>query len=325
MTSVSEILSILADGKFHSGEQLGKNLDISRSAVWKKIKSLSRYGLAVHSVKGKGYRLSKSIEFLHRNKIFTSIDAEIKPWLNKLTILDITDSTNQYLLNIIDKREFHAHCVFAEFQTAGRGRRGHGWISPYASGINFSTGWYFETPPDYLTSISLGAGVAIIRTLNRLNINTAGLKWPNDIFWDNRKLGGSLVELRAEPAGPCKVVVGIGINYSFPEYNLDSIDQPWVDMATIQKDLTSRNLFAAVLITELLKVMVQIQNDGVDNIIKEWRKYDAMKGKQATLLLTGTSISGNLLGIDDTGALLMSVNDSVKKFNSGEISLRVKN
>ena len=325
MSSASEILSILSDGKFHSGEQLGKILGISRSAVWKNVKALSRYGLVIHSVKGKGYRLSKPIEYLRKDEIWSSIDKEITPVLGKLTILDVIDSTNQFLLNIIDKHEFHAHCVFAEFQTAGRGRRGHGWVSPYASGITFSTGWYFDTPPDYLTSISLGAGVAIIRTLHRLGIDSAGLKWPNDVFWSDRKLGGSLVELRAEPAGPCKVVVGIGINYSFPERKTGLIDQPWIDMAGIQTALISRNLFAAALISELIKILLQIQNDGVGNIINEWRKFDVMKGKQATLFLTGTSINGRLLGIDDTGALLMSVNDSVKKFNSGEISLRVRN
>lgn len=324
MNSITQILSILSDGRFHSGEELGRNLSISRSAVWKKIGSLQKYGLVIYSIKGKGYRLSKPIDLLNREKILSSLDEDIKQFLKVLTVHEQIDSTNQYLLNIIDNHDFHAHTVLAEFQSAGRGRRGHGWVSPYASGITMSAGWHFETPPELLTGISLGAGVAIMRTLNRIGITDAGLKWPNDIFWQDRKLGGSLVELKAESTGPCNVVIGVGINYSFPIENTDAIDQPWVDITSIQHKTTPRNLIIAILISELFRLLLQIQNGITSDIINEWRKHDIMKGKLATLLLPDSSIQGQIEGIDDSGALIMSINGKKRKFNTGEISLRIQ-
>lgn len=324
MNSITRLLSLLADGRFHSGEDLGRELAISRTAVWKKIKSLQRYGISVHSVKGKGYRLSRAIEFLDREKIIASIDSTMKPVLRRLTLHEQIDSTNRFLLDQTDTPDFHAHVALAEFQSAGRGRRGHGWISPYAAGICLSAGWHFETPPEPLTGISLGTGVAIMRALCKAGIKGAGLKWPNDIFWQGRKLGGTLVEMRAESTGPCNVVIGIGINYSFPPEERYSIDQPWVDIATIRRDPVSRNVFTAMLISELFGLLTEIRNGGFGEILDEWRQHDHMKGRHATLLLPDRTVTGLLLGVDDSGALLMSIDDQVKKFNSGEISLRVQ-
>lgn len=324
MSSIIQLLSILSDGKFHSGEELGRHLGLSRSAIWKKIGKLEKYGLVVYSIKGKGYRLSKPVDLLNREKILSLLDEDAKSIVKELTVLEEVDSTNQYLLNQIDNTGFHAHVVLAEYQTLGRGRRGHTWISPYASGITMSLGWHFETPPELLTGISLGAGVAIMRTLHRLGIDDAGLKWPNDIIWRRRKLGGSLVELKAESTGPCNMVIGIGINYSFPSNIVHSIDQPWVDMTSIQPEKTSRNLAIAILLSELFRVLLQVEDEGTGNIINEWRKHDIMKDKQATLLLPASNIQGMVRGIDDSGALIMSINGKIKKFNSGEISLRIR-
>lgn len=326
MNLQNKLLSLLADGRFHSGEELGTRLSISRAAVWKRIKSLQRSGLIIHSVKGKGYRTVRPLEFLGQDIIFSYLDAEIKPLVRQFTLHTEIDSTNQYLLDRIDQDNFHGHITLSEYQTRGRGRRGNTWISPFAAGIYLSLGWHFDPAPEPLALISLGAGVAVMRALNRAGIDGAGLKWPNDVFWQYRKLGGTLVEMRAESAGPCNVVIGIGINYSFTagSNNSAGIDQPWVDIATIQKTAISRNQLTAIIISEVVSLLESYSGQDDCGIIDEWRRYDCMKGKRARLVLPGQAVNGLILGIDENGALLMSVNDKLKKFSSGEISLRLQ-
>jgi BirA family biotin operon repressor/biotin-[acetyl-CoA-carboxylase] ligase len=263
---------------------------------------------------------------LERGKIFSYIDSDIKPLVGQITLHTEVDSTNQYLLNMIDHDYFHGHITLAEYQTEGRGRRGNAWVSPFASGICLSLGWHFDPAPEPLALVSLGTGVAVMRALGRVGISDAGLKWPNDVVWQYQKLGGTLIEMRAESAGPCNIVIGIGINYSFPaELNYSTgIDQPWVDIAKIQQPAVLRNKFTAILISEILRLIKNYAGRNYSGIIDEWRRYDCMKGKFAKLVMPGRTVSGLILGIDDNGALLMSVNDRMEKFNSGEISLRLQ-
>jgi len=326
MNLQNKLLSLLADGKFHSGEKIGAHLSISRTAVWKRIKSLRQSGLVIYPVKGKGYRTAQPLELLDQEKLFSYFDADIRPLIRKCTLHMEVDSTNQYLLNRIGHHDFQGHITLAEYQTQGRGRRGNEWISPFAAGIYLSIGWYFDPAPDPLALISLGTGVAVMRALCRAGIADAGLKWPNDVIWQNRKLGGTLVEMRAESAGPCYVVIGVGINYSFPEAlnTSNEIDQPWVDITTIQNPAISRNEFTAILISEIIRLMNNYAGQDDCGIIDEWRHYDCAKGKSANLLMQNRTVNGLILGIDDGGALLMSVNDKLEKFSSGEISLKLQ-
>ena len=326
MNLQNKLLSLLADGKFHSGEELGEQLSISRTAIWKRIRSLQQSGLMIYSVKGKGYRTAQPLEFLDQDKIFSYLDADIKPSIRQFSLHTEIDSTNQFLLNRIDHDDFHGHISLSEHQTKGRGRRGNVWVSPFAAGIYLSLGWHFDPAPETLALVSLGTGVAVIHALGRAGISDAGLKWPNDVLWQYQKLGGTLVEMRAESAGPCNMVIGIGINYSFPEESNGNagIDQPWIDMASIQQPAISRNKFTAVLISEVVRLMDGFVRKDNPGIIDEWRRYDCMKGKHAKLVLPGRIVNGVVLGIDDNGALLMSVNEKLEKFSSGEISLRLQ-
>ena len=187
-------------------------------------------------------------------------------------------------------------------------------------------GWYFDPAPQPLTLVSLGPGIAVIRALHRIGIRDAGLKWPNDIYWQGRKLGGILVEAREESAGPCRLVLGIGVNFCFPASQGQKIDQPWVDMATIQQPLCSRHVFAAALISETLRLlgdMATMYNSG-SRIIDEWRRHDHMPCKRARLILPARTVDGRIIGIDPSGALLMDVKGKVARFYSGDIRLKVQ-
>lgn len=317
------LLELLADGRFHSGSVLSETLSVTRAAIWKKIAALKHCGIDVYAVKGKGYRLSRPLECLQRDKIESSISPAAAGCFNKLSILRDIDSTNGYLLALINRDSFHAHAVLAEYQTAGRGRRGSQWVSPFAAGICLSFGWHYPEPVETINLVSLAAGVAVMRAFQELDIAGAGLKWPNDIHWKGRKLGGILVEMRMESAGPCNVVVGVGLNYSIPERAGREIDQPWVDIASIKNPAPSRNRLAAVLIGELARMLAGLQGHPSEDIIAAWREHDCMIGKQASLVLPGRQLQGMVAGIDDDGALLFADGKRPpRRYHAGEISLK---
>jgi BirA family biotin operon repressor/biotin-[acetyl-CoA-carboxylase] ligase len=324
MHNRAKLLRLIADGELHSGEKLGNTLGISRTAVWKIINSLSHYGVTIVAVKGKGYRLSRPIEFLDREILLSGISPSAKKNLNQLEIFEEIESTNQYLLDNLQVSDKHGIVVLAEYQTHGRGRRDSSWISPFGSGLCLSTQWHFEQPLDSLTCLSLAVGSAVIRVLEKMGFEGVGLKWPNDIFFQNRKLGGLLIETRGEIAGPCDVVIGMGLNIAFPVDFEANIDQPWIDLASIKDSVPSRNVIAAELISELMLLLDAYAETDTKDIINEWQKYDCMRGKLAKLILPDKSITGQVVGVDDDGALLMSVNDNVRKFTAGEISLRAE-
>ena len=282
--------------------------------------------MEIHSLRGRGYRLGQPVELLERDRLLALLDGKVRPLLRTLTLHTEVKSTNQYLLDRINSPDFHGHVTLAEYQSAGRGRRGRHWHAPIAAGICLSLGWHFDPAPQPLTLVSLGAGIAVIRALRRIGIRDAGLKWPNDIYWQGRKLGGILVEAREESAGPCRLALGIGVNFCFPGSQDQNIDQPWVDMAAIQQPLCSRHVFAAALISETLRLLgaMTAMYNSCSQIIDEWRRHDHMPGKLARLILPSRTVDGRIIGIDPVGALLMDVRGKVERFNSGEIRLKVR-
>jgi BirA family biotin operon repressor/biotin-[acetyl-CoA-carboxylase] ligase len=317
------LISRLADGNFHSGESLAKEMGISRAAVWKRIKNLGDYGLDVYSVHGKGHRLSHSIEVLDTDKIEAGMKTAAMDRVKSLTVLPVIDSTNQYLYRQLGNESIHAHVVLAEFQESGKGRRGNDWLSPYAGGICLSLGWHFHSTPASYTALSLATGVVVCRSLERLGISNAGLEWPNGIVSEGNKLGGILLESRSETAGCSDVVIGIGINVNLPEQAFSAISQPATDISRLSQKTVSRNELSALLIEELLIMLEDYQENGFTSCIDEWRKLDAFKGKQADLVLPNETISGEIAGIDENGLLLMILDGEIKSFSSGELSLRV--
>ncbi len=318
------IISRLADGHFHSGESLAQEMGISRAAVWKRIKTLADYGLNVYSVHGKGHRLSRAIELLRSDKVKAGMGADSIARLNDLKILPVLDSTNLYLYRQLNERSIHAEVVLAEFQQSGKGRRGNDWLSPYASGICLSMGWHFHSTPASYTALSLATGVAVCRALRRLGLSKAGLKWPNDIISQGRKLGGILLESRSETAGCSDVIIGIGINVDLPDQTLNSIRQPVIDINRLQQRAISRNLLTGALIAELFKMLEDYQQHGFASCIAEWRQLDEYEGKQADLVLPNETLSGQIRGIDENGLLIMLVDGENRHFSSGELSLRVQ-
>ncbi|MCI0401875.1 MAG: bifunctional biotin--[acetyl-CoA-carboxylase] ligase/biotin operon repressor BirA [Gammaproteobacteria bacterium] len=316
------LLYLLADGDFHSGQGLAAELGVSRTAVWKRVRMLEPYGLDVHAVPGKGYRLGSPIELLDQDRILLELDSSAKALLTRFDIYFETDSTNQRLLD--HHAQAHGNVCLAEFQTAGRGRRGSRWVSPLGAGLCLSIGWCFDSFPDSLTGLALAGSLAVVRTLRAFGIRDVGLKWPNDVMWRGRKLAGILLEMRGESTGPCHVVAGVGINVAFPITRRPKIEQAWVDMVSILGRPISRNTLAARLIGELFAVLSAYQVQGFAGVRDEWAEYDLISGRSVTLTLPDKQVYGRVIGVDPHAALMLSVNGRVQIFTSGEVSLRLR-
>lgn len=324
-----KILTLLADGEFHSGTELADRLGISRAAICKQLKGLSESGLQHSAVSGKGYRLDNPLELLEQSKIEAVLNNQSKALISTLEIHDHINSTNSYLVELSQKNAASGFVCFAEHQTAGKGRRGRQWVSPYGGNIYVSILWRFQNGPASISGLSLAVGVAVIRALRQTLVfpgsgagRDMGLKWPNDIYSQGKKLGGILIEVSGETDGPCTAVVGLGLNLFLPETQAQTITQAWTDLTKVagQQPL-SRNKLAGTLLNQLLPVIAGFEAAGIGAYVDEWRDYDCLRGQPATLFIGQQQIEGTIEGIDNNGLLLIKRLDGlVQAFASGEVS-----
>ncbi|MGR8934798.1 MAG: bifunctional biotin--[acetyl-CoA-carboxylase] ligase/biotin operon repressor BirA [Gammaproteobacteria bacterium] len=318
------ILQLLSDGEFHSGVRLADTLNISRSAVWKQLNSLTELGIETLAVSGKGYRLAQPLQLFDADAIEGGMNARVRSLVSELIIHDQISSTNTYLLECAHAGAPAGLVCLAEYQSAGKGRRGRQWVSPFGANIYLSLLWRYQHGPAGVSGLSLAAGVAAIRALRSFGVHEAGLKWPNDIYWQDRKLGGILVEVSGETEGPCVVVMGIGLNVFLPARQAQGINQPWTDLTAVMNGhAPPRNALAAALINELLPALAEFDAGGIADYLQEWRGYDCMYGKRVSLLIGSECRDGFVMGIDDKGLLLLRQQDgTVRAFASGEVSFR---
>jgi BirA family biotin operon repressor/biotin-[acetyl-CoA-carboxylase] ligase len=316
----------LADGRFHSGESMAKSLGVSRSAIWKSLRAVRALGLEVHAVTRKGYRLARPLELLDARAIRNHLPKDAVQRLGAVGVHHSIESTNSLLLTQASGPAGTAEVCLAEFQTAGRGRRGRPWIVPFGAGLCLSIGWVFAETPRQLSALGLAIGVAVVRALRRLHAAEVNLKWPNDIWFEGRKLGGILLELQAEADGPAHVVVGLGLNYRLPAAARKEIEAAGAQAAEVcelfEGEAPGRNLLAAAVIGELIAALADFERRGFAPFHKEWREADALSGHTVTAM-KGSDLQGGIArGIDEEGALLLEYRGRVIRIVSGEVSLR---
>lgn len=319
-----QLLQILSDGEYHSGEALGQAIGISRMAVWKHINALRETGVELQTLHGKGYRLPAAIELLDRDCICREAAPETMAAVESIDILLDIDSTNSHLRALALRGAPSGSVCLAERQHGGRGRRGRNWVSPFAANLYFSLLWRISAGAMALGGLSLVTGIAVVRSLRCFGIEAAGLKWPNDILVNDAKLAGILIDITGESTGPCAAVIGIGVNVSMPQAAAADIDQPWTDLGTLTGcNVVSRNRLAACLLDNLLPAITQFETHGLQPFMAEWQRYDMVQGRPVDLHLPGEVISGVASGIDAGGALLVETATGRRRFTSGEVSVRI--
>jgi len=315
------VLRALADGDFHSGENLARSAGMSRASVWYAIRELEAAQLTVYKVRGRGYRLAHAISLIDGRAIAAALGTQAGHF--SVIVEDSVESTNTALLQRSVTGAAHGTVLAAEWQTMGRGRMGRAWQSGIGSGLTFSLLWRFDQGAANLGGLSLAVGMAIVRVLRRNGAHDAGLKWPNDVLWRGCKLAGILIEMQGDALGPTAVVVGIGLNVRLSEAVRDRIDQAVGDVETACGCAIERNALLAELLVELRSVLTAFSQRGLPPLLEEWRRYHLYEGRAVTLKRPdGSSEQGEVHGIADDGALLLATRNGVRRYHSGEVSLR---
>lgn len=308
------LISILADGEFHSGEQLGERLGMSRAAINKHIQTLRDWGVDVFTVPGKGYSLPEPIQLLDEDVIRSQLKQ------GKVTVLPVIDSTNQYLLERINELNSGDSCV-AEYQQAGRGRRGRKWFSPFGANLYLSMFWRLEQGPAAAIGLSLVIGIVIAEVLHDLGADKVRVKWPNDLYLNDRKLAGILVEMTGKTGDAAQIVIGAGLNMVMRNVQTDVVNQGWITLQEAGVTI-DRNTLAVRLIKELREALTLFEQDGLSPFLSRWEKLDNFINRPVKLIIGDKEIFGTSRGINAQGALLLEQDGIVKPWVGGEISLR---
>ncbi|SEL91920.1 BirA family transcriptional regulator, biotin operon repressor / biotin-[acetyl-CoA-carboxylase] ligase [Kosakonia sacchari] len=308
------LISILANGEFHSGEQLGERLGMSRAAINKHVQTLRDWGIEVFTVPGKGYSLPEPIQLLDETLIRSRITQ------GNITVLPVIDSTNQYLLDRLNELHSGDACV-AEYQQAGRGRRGRKWISPFGSNLYISMYWRLEQGPAAAIGLSLVIGIVMAEVLRDLGADQVRVKWPNDLYLQDRKLAGILVELTGKTGDAAQIVIGAGVNLMMRKAQAEDISQSWINLqeAGVRID---RNMLAIRLVTELRTALKCFEQEGLAPFLSRWEKLDNFINRPVKLIIGEKEIVGISRGIDAQGALLLEQDGAIRPWVGGEISLR---
>jgi BirA family biotin operon repressor/biotin-[acetyl-CoA-carboxylase] ligase len=326
--TAERLVRLLADGALHSGERLADELGMTRAAVWKSIAELRERGIDIASHDRRGYQLQRPVELLDIAALRRAADAAGLALPADCTVFFEIPSTNEYL-HAADAPPVQAPClVFAELQTAGRGRRGRDWLAPFGSGLTFSIGWTFAEMPADLSALSLALGVCVVRALRGMGAGDTQLKWPNDIVYRHRKLGGLLLQMRSEAGGPAYVVAGLGLNLELPAAAREAVNSS--PLATPPTDLAEacggiappRTEVAARVAGTMLAGFATFARAGFASFAADWAAFDSLRDAPVTVLRHDGQFAAIARGADPDGALVVEVAGRLERVHAGDVSLR---
>ncbi|RAR65390.1 BirA family biotin operon repressor/biotin-[acetyl-CoA-carboxylase] ligase [Pantoea ananatis] len=309
-----KLIDILADGEFHSGEQLGETLGMSRAAINKHIQTLKSWGLEVYTVTGKGYSFPAPLQLLNEQEILGQLSQD------DIAVIPVIDSTNQYLLERMHSLPSGSVCL-AEYQQAGRGRRGRHWFSPFGANLYMSMYWRLEQGPAAAMGLSLVIGIIMAETLRSLGAQDVRVKWPNDIYLHDRKLAGILVELTGKTGDAAQIVIGAGINLAMRTAEAAQINQGWINLQEAGVTI-NRNELAATLINRLREALPVFEQEGLMPFVTRWAELDNFINRPVKLLIGEREVHGIARGIDNQGGLQLEQDGKIQSWVGGEISLR---
>ncbi len=319
------VYRLLSDGQMHSGTVLAARCGVSRNAIWKAIAGLRALGMTVHAVANRGYRLPDATALLDAGQIIGALPPSIAARLRSGQALWSTGSTNADLLHSAGPAAGRFDFLTAEYQTAGRGRRTRAWLAPPGGAICLSVSWTFAALPPDVGALSLAIGVCVLRALTDTGVTGVALKWPNDLVVGAAKLGGILIELRAESGGPAFVVVGVGLNVALSEAvrrQVEATGTLAADLKAVGGAHCERNRLVAALVGRCVAGLEQFEREGFGAFAGEWRASDALAGKPVQVTFDGGSVAGHARGIDSGGALCLQTRDGLQRFVTGDVSVR---
>lgn len=312
--------------EFVSGAALAEAAGVTRTAVWKAVRTLRSWGTPIEAVPRRGYRLALPASPLDLDAVCAALDPALRRQLRSGRCEASLDSTNTILLETGAPPPGQFDFATAEYQRAGRGRRGRQWLAAPGSAICLSWSWSFAALPAQVGALSLAVGVAIRRALARCGVEGVQLKWPNDLVCAAGKLGGILIEMRSEAAGPVQVVVGVGLNVALDAASrarIGALGQPAADLAGLSDRAPARVDLVAALLEEGIGAMQRFEREGFAPFLREWSAADALAGRGVHLQGGhGGPPEGIARGIAEDGALLVEHGGTIHRVIAGEVSVR---
>ena len=323
LTAVSppgSLVAQLADGQWHRGPALAESLGVTRATISARVAALTALGLDVYSVSGKGYRLARPLDLLSVEAIAGDLNANARGLLDELIVHEQADSTNSVLAAFDDGA---TRACLAEYQSAGRGRAGRAWVSPFAANLYLSIGRAVAAPQAPLGTLSLAVGVAVADALTELGVPDVGVKWPNDLWIGQAKVGGILIEHRGETGGAARLVIGVGLNVAMNDTQAAAIDQQFTQVADHMAPLPSRSRLAACCLNAVLDALAAFEQSGFAGFAERWARYDRVCDKAVRLLEAQGERHGIARGINADGSLSVDINGERCAVYSGDVSLRI--
>jgi BirA family biotin operon repressor/biotin-[acetyl-CoA-carboxylase] ligase len=317
-----QALRRLADGRFHSGEDVARELGRSRATLSEALKLAPELGIEIFSVRGKGYKLATPIEFIDVARVRAAMGPAARRVA--LEVVDEIDSTSTRLMERAAGGAPSGTCLVAEWQSAGRGRRGRTWVASLGGSLTFSLLWRFERGAGHLGGLSLAVGVAVARALAACGAPRVQVKWPTDVVCDFRKIAGILVETAGVMQGPSVAIVGTGINYRLGERVLDRIDQPVTDVAQCATALPSRSELLAHVLKEMCAALDTFDRHGFPALRDAWRALHAYQGRRVRVIPgRDAPFDAEVVDVGADGVLVVRKADGqLVSLASAEISLR---
>lgn len=323
MLHFTEVLTQLDNREYCSGQRLAKRFNVTRATIHNCIVKIEALGISIERVRGLGYRLAQPLDLLNPEDIKSKLALPVGSKLSDFQCLQEVDSTNRYATDLALPPAGKFSAVLAELQSLGKGRRGRPWISPYAANIYLSVLWPLQRPMHEAGRLSPMIAISMLLALEELGITGLGVKWPNDIYSEEKKLAGLLIECSGEINGGCRMVVGIGVNVLMSQIDNIEIDQQWTDIKSCTQDWQfTRNDVAAAMINNVSSMLDQFENDTFNNLADAWSRWDVMKNKAVDLHSAHSIKSGIARGIDMSGCLLLETSNGIEKISAGDVSLR---
>ncbi len=240
---------------------------------------------------------------------------------SQIELISVIDSTNQYLLERVNESDKGRVCL-AEYQAKGRGRRGRQWISPFGTNLYLSMYWRLDAGMAAAMGLSLVVGIAAVEALESMGVQGVKLKWPNDLYFQDKKLAGILVEMSGQAGGAAHLVIGMGLNIGMPDIQPE-IDQPWTTLNQVSDGLTiDRTVLALNLIEHWKTALEEYEMTGLAGFVDRWNRLDNFIDRPVKLLMGPREIHGIVKGIDQQGGVVLETNNGLETYIGGEISLR---
>ena len=264
--------------------------------------------------------LPGSVAALEAEAISAMLSPEAAEWLRAMTVYPAVDSTNSRMVQLAQSASIDGLAWFAELQTAGRGRRGRRWLTPFGRNIALSLGFELGLPAGALGGLSLAVGLAVAELLRRQGIDAAAVKWPNDVFIGGAKVCGVLMEVVAK-AARCACVVGIGLNVDLPAAARTAIGQQVTDLRA-QGLSMDRNEIAAALASGVVEAVLRFGREGFQPLCSAYDRLHVCQDRHCRIIQGNQTRDGVVLGVTGEGALRMRCAGETVEFTGGEVSLR---